>query len=321
GGYAITDSLPTVIQILNGDNPANSKPIRSLFQPGIKYQYSGGGTTISQLLLTDVTGRRYEEYMQKEVLQPLGMKNSFFTQPPLSATKELATAYTNGRPVKGKFHVYPEQAAAGLWTTPTDLVNYIIETQLAYEGRSGRVLNQGTTKKRLTPYVDSNAALGVFILRKGADFYFSHNGGNEGFLCTSYGSISCGNGVVIMINGDKFNIINEVLNSVAQVYAWKDFYTPIFKKIYQPSNETLTLYTGNYLLEKDTISIALCGPAICVRQNGQPAEGLKVIFSNATSFSIADIPNAVVEMLFKEGKVSGFQLQQNGQKLIARKIE
>ncbi|HEX2628218.1 MAG TPA: serine hydrolase domain-containing protein [Chitinophagaceae bacterium] len=322
GGYETTDSIPSVIQILDGVRPANSRSIRSLFAPGTKFQYSGGGTTISQLIVTDVTGRRYEEFMQKEVLNPIGMTNSFFTQPPPAATKELATAYTNGEAVKGKYHVYPEQAAAGLWTTPTDLAKYIIECQLTYEGKSqGKVINREMMIKRMTPYVDSSAALGIFILKKEDTRYFNHNGGNEGFVCNSFGSLSGGNGLVIMVNGDNFAIISELSNSIARVYGWKNFYTPAFRKVYHPSKDTLQLYTGNYLLEKDTISLSICDDGICVRQNGQPASGMKTIFSNATTFTLPEIPNASIKMLFKDGKVSSFELTQNGMKMVAVRVD
>jgi CubicO group peptidase (beta-lactamase class C family) len=320
-GYKTSDTLPSVIQILNGSKPANSPAIRSLFEPGLKFQYSGGGTTISQLMLTDITGRRYDEFLQKEILQPLGMTNSFFTQPPAPGTKELATAHNNGMPVKGKYHVYPEQAAAGLWTTPTDLARYIIEMQLEYEGKSSKILNQNMAVKRVTPYIDSNAAMGVFIVKNEGDRYFSHNGGNEGFLCTSYGSFKDGNGVVVMINGSNFNILNEVVNSVARVYNWKDFYKPTLKKVYTPSKDTLLSYVGNYLIATDTISLQMCGDNLCIRQNGEPAAGLKVIFSNGTSFTVAEVANASFTMQFKEGKVSSFELVQGGQKLVVMKLE
>jgi CubicO group peptidase (beta-lactamase class C family) len=319
-GYTIMEERPTVLQILDGTKPANSKPVRSLFEPGLKFQYAGGGTTITQLLLTDITGKRYEEYMQQHVLKPVGMSKSFFTQPPAAATPELATADTNGKAIDGKYPVYPEQAAAGLWTTPSDLSKYIIETQLAYKNKSAKVLNQALTQKRLTPYIDSNAALGVFIVKKGDDRYFNHNGGNEGFLCTSYGSIEGGNGVVIMINGDKYSIIPEVLNSVARVYGWKDFYKPVFKPVYYPSKDTLAKYVGKYLLFKDTIAINFCGETLCARQNGQPASGFNLIFTSSTECSIPEIPNASIRMLFQEEKVSSFELTQGG-KFIANKLD
>lgn len=319
-GYTMAEERPKVIQILDGIKPANSNPVRSMFEPGLKFQYSGGGTTISQLLLTDITGKRYEDYLQQEVLKPLGMSNSFFIQPPVAGTPELATAYINGKPINGKYHVYPEQAAAGLWTTPSDLSKYIIETQLAYKNKSAKVLNYASTQKRLTPYIDSNVALGVFIIKKGDERYFNHNGGNEGFLCTSYGSLEGGNGVVIMINSDKYSIVPEVLNSVARVYGWKDFYKPVLKTVYSPSKDTLTRYVGNYLLFKDTISINFCGETLCVRQHGQPVSGMKMIFSNSTEFSVGEIPNASIRMLFKDEKVTSFELNQGG-KFIANKLD
>ena len=212
-GYTPGDSIPSVVQVLNSERPANSAAVRSMFEPSKKLEYSGGGITITQLLLTDVTGRRYEDFLMKEVLQPIGMTNSFFTQPPPPSTTNLATAYhRDGTPVKEKYNVYPEQAAAGLWTTPTDLAKYIIETQLEYEGRSTKVLSQQMMQKRLTPYIDSSVGLGVFLIKKPGDTYFNHNGGNEGFLCTYYGSLRNGNGVVVMINGEDYSIIPEVVN-------------------------------------------------------------------------------------------------------------
>ena len=321
GGYTPGDSIPTLVQILNGTRPSNSPAVRSLFEPSKKLEYSGGGTTISQLILMDITSKRYEDYLQKEVLQPLGMTNSFYNQPPPAGTKNLATAYNNGIEVKGKYHIYPEQAAAGLWTTPTDLAKYIIETQLAYEGKSAKVLSHSMMQKRLTPYIDSNAALGVFITNPSGDAYFNHNGGNEGFLCTSYGSLKGGNGVVVMINADDFSIIHEIVNSVATVYKWKDFYKPVFKKVFIISRDTMSIYTGNYLLGKDTITIFFCGDKLCVKQNGQPANGFNMIFNSATEFSVKDIPDASITFLYKEGKADALEINQGGTKTIAKKID
>jgi CubicO group peptidase (beta-lactamase class C family) len=320
GGYTPGDSIPALVQILNGTPPANSPAVRSLFEPSKRLEYSGGGTTISQLILMDITGMRYEDYMKKEVLQPIGMTNSFYNQPPPAGTKNLATAYNNGIAVKGKYHIYPEQAAAGLWTTPTDLAKYIIETQLAYEGKSAKVLSQAMMQKRLTHYIDSNVALGVFLVKKSGDVYFNHNGGNEGFLCTSYGSIKGGNGVVVMINADDFSIINEAVNSVATVYNWKDFYKPVFKKLFSVSRDSLSNYVGKYLVGKDTLSVFICSEKLCIQQNGQPANGYNMIFSSSTEFSVKEIPDASVIFLYKEGKIDALEINQGGMKTPAKKI-
>ncbi|TMI91813.1 MAG: serine hydrolase, partial [Bacteroidetes bacterium] len=305
------DTLPTLQQILDGKRPANTKAVRSLFEPGTKFKYSGGGITISQLILTNITNSNYADWMQKNVLAPLDMTNSSYQQPP-TATANLATGYYgNGKPVTGKYHIYPEQAAAGLWTTPTDLAKYIIECQLALEGRSKKVLSQAMMKKRLTPYIDSNAALGVFIEKKEGQSYFTHNGGNEAFLCTSYGSMHGGNGVVIMINGENFAVINELLNSVAIVYGWKGFYNPTYKKIVTLPKDTLQKLVGNFLLEKDTLTVSFCGDALCLQQNFQPAVGYQMFFSDNNSFSVREVPNAFFTIIRNaEGKVEAFQLKQ-----------
>lgn len=321
-GYKKKDTLPSLKQILDGKKPANTKTVRSLFEPGKKFKYSGGGTTISQMILTDITKSNYADWMQKNVLQPLGMTNSSYQQPP-TTTANLATGYyQDGKPVIGNYHIYPEQAAAGLWTTPTDLAKYIIECQLALEGKSKKVLSQAMMKKRMTPYIDSAAALGVFIENRKGDLWFNHNGGNEAFLCTSYGSMQGGNGVVIMINGENFSVINELLNSVAIVYDWKGFYNPTFKKMITFPKDSLQQYIGSYKIMNDTLTISFCGEELCIQQNGQPPVGYKIIFTDNNSFSIAEVPNAIFSPVRNDaGKITGLQLKQGGGTLQVPRIE
>ena len=247
-GYAKGDTLPTVEQVLDGRRPANTGPVRSMYEPGIKSEYSGGGTTITQLIVMDLTHEPYDKYMRDNVLKPLGMNSSFYTQPaPADKRALLATAYrADGKAVEGKYHLYPEEAPAGLWTNPTDLSAYIIETQNAYAGRSAKVLTQEYTRLRLTPYIDSTAALGVFISKIGAATYFQHGGANEGFRSQYYGSLDGGNGVVVMVNSDNGGILQEVVNSVATVYAWKGFYEPEVKTVSPLQPTQLKAYEGHF---------------------------------------------------------------------------
>ena len=321
-GYKRTDTLPTIQQILDGKRPANTRAVRSLFEPGAKFKYSGGGTTITQLILTDVTGSNYADWMQKNVLQPLGMTNSSYRQPPDDTVSVATGYYGNGSAVKGKYHVYPEQAAAGLWTTPTDLAKYIIECQLALEGKSQKVLSPAMMKKRLTPYIDSAAALGVFIDKRKGQSWFNHNGGNEAFLCTSYGSMEGGKGVVIMINGDNFAVISELLNSVATVYEWTGFYNPAFKKTVKVPKDSLQQFPGKYLLMKDTLTILFCGDNLCIQQNGEPKTGFQMHFTGFNNFSIREVPNAAFTILRNAaGKVDALQLKQGEANLRLPKID
>jgi CubicO group peptidase (beta-lactamase class C family) len=321
-GYKRTNLLPSVQNILDGVSPSNTKAVRSLFEPGKRFKYSGGGTTISQLILTSITRNNYAAWMQTNVLQPLGMTNSSYEQPPFDTTELSTGYYGNGKSVTGKYHVYPEQAAAGLWTTPIDLAKYIIECQLALEGRSKKVLSQAMMKKRLTPYIDSAAALGVFIENRSGQFYFNHNGGNEAFLCTSYGSMQGGNGVVIMINGENFSVVGELLNSVAIVYDWKGFYKPNFKKNVFVPKDTLTQFVGKFLLQKDTLTILFCGDNLCILQNDQPKPGYQLFFSDFNNFSVREVPSAAFTVLRNTaGKVEALQLKQGTANMKLPKIE
>ncbi len=187
--------------------------------------------TISQQIVEDITGETYESFMQKNVLDPLGMSSSFFNKfPDKRYRKYLATGYyLSGEEVKGKHHIYPEQAAAGLWTNPIDLCLYIIDTQLSYLGKSDKVLSPEMTRLRLTP-VMQDAALGVFVAEKGEARYFTHDGGNTGFSCQLTACLDDGNGVVIMTNSDNGSILEEIVNSVAITYKWKDYGLPVKKE-------------------------------------------------------------------------------------------
>jgi CubicO group peptidase (beta-lactamase class C family) len=319
-GYERGDTIPSLTDILDGKAPANTKAVRSEFAPGLRFQYSGGGTTISQLMLMDITGQAYDSYMWENVLKPLGMEMSSYTQPPAKdKEKFLATGYhEDGMEVKGKYHVYPEQAAAGLWTNPTDLSKYIIETQLSLQGKSNKVLSQEMTKLRLTPYIDSNAALGVFIEKQGAEKYFGHGGSDEGFTSTYKGSIENGNGVVVMVNSNSGNILNEVVNSVASVYGWKDFYRPAVKKPVPVSDTLLALYTGKYLFNGDTMKLIREGNTAYIVF--APTEKYKLYFTSADEFFSKEIS---VDLKFEKneaGKIIGFYFMNNGKKRVIKKL-
>ena len=135
GGYRPGDQLPTLPQILDGAHPAMNDPVRSLYPPGIRYRYSGGGTEIAQQVVMDVTRRPYADFMREEVLVPLGMMSSSFEQPGREGSSLKAHGYDQlGQPIPGGSRVMPEQAAAGLWTTATDLARFLIETQRGLRG-------------------------------------------------------------------------------------------------------------------------------------------------------------------------------------------
>lgn len=294
-GYEVGVTLPTQRQILDGNKPANTRAVRSAFEPGLRYQYSGGGIMISQTIVEDITGQTYEAYMLENVMKPLGMNSSTFAETPEEGEALLrATAYwKNGKALKGKYHIYPEQAAAGLWTNPTDLAKYIIETQLTFQGKSNKVLTQEMTTLRLSPFVDSMAALGVMISKKGTQTYFGHSGSNTGFKSEFIGSLNEGNGVVVMINSDNSAIIPEIINSIATVYNWNNFYIPKIKKIVTVDSKILEKYLGDYTFNKQPITILREGEKLFVKQGEQI---MNLNLTSETEFFLTETPN--VDYLF-----------------------
>jgi CubicO group peptidase (beta-lactamase class C family) len=308
-GYAKGEVLPSIIQILDGQKPANTAPVRSSIEPGKSNIYSGGGITISQMIVMDITKQPYDVFMKENVLDPLGMKSSSFTQPPpADKAKLLATGYrVDGSEVTGKYHIYPEQAAAGLWTNPVDLCKYIIETQLAYKEESAKVLTPEMTRLRLTPVLE-DAGLGVFVNSRvaGSFKYFNHNGGNEGFCCTAIGCLNAGEGVVIMTNTDSFNssILEEIANSVAAVYKWKDYYLPEIRKVVDVEPSVLNNYTGKYDMAGRTVTFKMSDKGLTVNVSGDIY--WKVYFTSDSEFFIREYRGFYKFQTDKDKKVTGF---------------
>lgn len=319
-GYDRKEKIPTVPQILDGKKPANTPSVRSMIEPGEKFIYSGGGTTISQLIITDVTGQPYDKFLYENVLKPIGMENSFYSQPPPENKWKLCATgyYPNGDEVPNKFHVYPEQGAAGLWMTPTDLCNYIIETQLAYEGKSAKVLNQEMTKLRLTPYNDKAAALGVFVNELDGVKYFDHGAGNEGFKGQYYGSLEDGNGVAVFINSDNFGVVPELINSVAYVYKWKGFYKPVSKGVVTVPDSILKKYIGVYSMRENTfVSIVMNEDGLYQYADGQLS---KMYFISPTDYFNPEIDSEKSFRKDATGNITGYQRKFRGEEMFAKKL-
>lgn len=270
-GYAPDEKLPTLPQILDGAPPANTAPVRVDLEPGTRFRYSGGGTTIAQLAVMDVEKKPYPQIAQETVLGPLGMKDSTYSQPlPADWRRRAATGYRqNGSEVGGKIHVYPEMAAAGLWTTPTDLAKFAIEVQLSLAGRSNKVLTKESVARMVTPYVSEEVGMGFFVERHGQAIYFGHGGADEGFRAELLAHRDRGYGVAVMVNSDNGQIIREIIRAVAQEYGWEEF-LPAPVELVRVEPARLAAYAGRYRVNPDR--------AVSVKAEGgrlfaEPTEG------------------------------------------------
>jgi CubicO group peptidase (beta-lactamase class C family) len=195
------------------------------------------------------------------------MTHSTYQQPlPASWAVNAATAYDEyGKPLKGKYRIYPEIAPDGLWTTPSDLATFAIALQQSLDSSQQRFLQPATVRTMLTPFKpDQRNALGFFIVETPAEKFFQHSGGNEGFRCILYAGETNHQGVVVMVNSDNGYILNEIVCGVAEVYGWKNFYKPVIKKVINPAADSLKAYIGNYLIKEQQLSLEFA------LQNGVP---------------------------------------------------
>jgi CubicO group peptidase (beta-lactamase class C family) len=229
-GYAANEPRPTLVQIFNGAKPANTAPIRVDFVPGSKMRYSGGGVTIEQQLMIDVTGEPFPRFMQQTVLSKAGMTDSSYEQPlpPARAALTATGTRADGRSVEGRWHIYPEMAAAGLWTTPTDLAKFAIEIALSKQGKANHVLTQKSVQEMLTPQIKSEENDGTsvglaFFLGEGQDpNQFGHNGADEGFQALLTMNSESGRGIAIMGNSDAFfHVAPYAVEAVERARGWK----------------------------------------------------------------------------------------------------
>jgi CubicO group peptidase (beta-lactamase class C family) len=245
-GYAAGAAVPTALQVLDGSGPANTKAVRIDSVPGAAWKYSGGGYTIVQQAMVERGGKTFEDLLADSVLKPIGMNDSTFAQPlPAALLGRAALPHDrNGEPVAGGPHTHPEQAAAGLWTTPTDLARFALEVQRSAAGAKG-VLSPAMVRTMLTP-VRQQYGLGLEIEGEGAGLSFGHGGSNVGYKTSLYAYAANGDGVVVMTNGDRGGeLAGGLLRAIAAEYGWPSDHTRVRKAV-ELSAAALGKLAGRY---------------------------------------------------------------------------
>ncbi|WP_211341789.1 serine hydrolase domain-containing protein [Ulvibacterium marinum] len=219
-GYRQYEELPEIEEVLNGEGNTSKVKVNRI--PGSNWKYSGGGYSIMEKVIEDVSGLPLEEYMNENVLGPLSMNNSTFKQPLSEIRHSSASAAHNsrGKVVSGLWHNYPEQAAAGLWTTPNDLAKYCIEIHEILTGRKEGILKKETIELMLTKH-ERQWGLGPRLDKEGDSLLFGHGGNNKGFANNYTSFAYLGNSLIIMTNGDNGgDLIDEIQKSIFTAYQW-----------------------------------------------------------------------------------------------------
>lgn len=221
-GYLPGAPLPDMTQILNGLPPANTPAIKVEGTPGSRWSYSGGGYVVTQALMTESTGETFPELMDELVLRPLGMSSSSYQQPSSRdvAKRTAAGTSSDGSALPGKWRVYPEMAAAGLWATPSDLARFVIGVARSVRGEDNAVLGSDTAEQLMTRGL-GNWGLGVDLGPAEGPRQFSHTGKTIGYTSMFVMYPDSCQGAVVMTNGyDGGWLINEIMRSIGDVYRW-----------------------------------------------------------------------------------------------------
>ena len=324
-GYAEGKELPSLKEVLNGVKPANTPPVKVDIEIGSCYRYSGGGYTILQQLLTDILGRPFPFIVRDAVLIKLDMNQSTYEQPlPQALVGRAAAGHrADGSVLPGRWHTYPEMAAAGLWTTPTDLALFAREIMLAKEGKSDRILSQVMAELMLTP-VKEEMGLGLFIQGSGQDLMFSHSGGNEGFRCFMMAYPERGQGAVIMTNGDLgLDLMPEIMRSLAVEYGWPDF-KPVEREAAAVAAAQLEALAGTYqFTPADRIKVMVGNGCLFAEPVFIPPDGKgRAVFypESALSYFSTDTDVTLTFSRDAAGKITGLTWRKGENKRQARKL-
>jgi CubicO group peptidase (beta-lactamase class C family) len=259
--------------VLDGQKPANTAAIRADVVPGTLWRYAGGGYTVMQQLLMDVAGQAFPLLLSDLVLRPIGMTDSAYEQPlPESRRAAAASGHrADGGLLPGRYHTYPEMAAAGLWTTPTDLAKFLIEIQQALQGRS-KILTAATAREMVT-IQKGTYGLGLSLEGAGPSASFGHGGSNAGFKCAMTAFVEGGRGAVVMTNGDQGGRLGaEILRAIAAEYGWPGR-QPRVKSVVTVDPTALAPLAGRYELRPGRVlTVALEGGTLFIVDGAQRVE-------------------------------------------------
>ena len=322
-GYDPDGPIPTAIETLDGIPPSNTRPLFMEREPMTAYEYSGGGVTLQQVALSDARGRPFAEVLWSDVLGPLEMTRSSYAQPmPLPREENAAAAHDGAgeRSGEARWHVYPEQAAAGLWTTPSDLARFLIEVQLSVRGESSRVLDRAHAREMITPVGVGDFAVGFALNRQGAGWYFGHGGSNWGFRGDVVAHVANGYGLTQMTNGDRGGqLMQEIRARVQRVYGW-DTNAETPPRGYRPLEDRPTIdvpagalaaYVGDYVRSSDLdITISLEDDTLRFAPTGQGVFALRPVDDGV--FRIEGGPDGEVAFTFDGDTATGFLLRLGG---------
>lgn len=248
-GYAQNEPIPTDQQIVRGEVPSNSPQVEVVNPPGASLAYSGGGYTVAEIALQDHLQKPFDQLMHEWLIEPADMKQASFTMPlPEISHPHTARGHQiDGSIITGGWNNYPEQAAAGLWATATDLAVLLLEIHRGYEGKS-KLLTQASIHEMLANPI-ANHVYGFRLVGQGDQIFITHYGGTVGYSAGITLNLQSGNGAVFLANSrNGANLGEEFFSAVSRTYEWPVFRERKVKRLKQPA-EVLQSLAGTYVFQ------------------------------------------------------------------------
>ncbi|MFC4408988.1 serine hydrolase domain-containing protein [Chungangia koreensis] len=209
------DGIPSMVDLLEGRTPYHREPVKVSVEPGSEFHYSDAGFCILQQVIEDVTGKEFSVVLSELIFEPLQMNNSTVNFEP---TGKFASGHNKlGEVVKGKYPIYPYPAAAGLWSTPSEVAALVLELTLSIKGQSKIDLSAHLAREMVSPQGGMNwSGLGVFLDETEHGMEFSSLGWGVGFQSMMAAHPDIASGVVVMTNADLG--VHQLDGIIGEVY-------------------------------------------------------------------------------------------------------
>jgi CubicO group peptidase (beta-lactamase class C family) len=318
GGVPYGKPVPRLLQIIKGE-AEGYRAVEVDIPPGSEQRYSGGGTCVAQLILEEVSGKRFADLVQENIFAPLGLERSTFAdQLPDDTTLENYSAEHDeeGSLVDGRWAMYPTKSAGGLWTTPSEFLRFMAEIRRAWQGRS-ELLTRETARTMLTRQPGGAFALGPRVVNDGALMRIQHGGSNQGFQCDAQLYIGSGKGAVIMTNGaGGMPLYWEVLNAIAEAHLWPGYLQPPKRPIQVAAYE-LDRYVGDYQVvagfePADSLTVWREDETLYSQLGGSRVTASEVLLEAPDRLFSRHHPFSVVAQFGDDGMVSELYMLEDG---------
>ena len=313
-GYRRDESAPDLVGVLEGTG--NTAPVLVRTIPGLQFSYSGGGYCVLQQLLIDVTGERFPDLARRLVLEPLGMRASTYEQPlPEDLRANAAAGHrTGGKLVDGGWHVYPEMAAAGLWTNAADLARFVLAIQASHAGAEHAILPPELVDELLSERATNvPMGLGLLLQGEGGTRRFGHGGDDQGFVARMVGYVEEGFGAVVMTNSDSgLWLIDPLIEAVGRAYSWPDYPGSREPELRDPTDAEAEPCVGSYVSAGgDRFLVSRGEPGLLLTFGGQPP--IELAASTATDWHALSLAINLTFEIGSSGRAERARLHQDAE--------